>query len=366
MKPILCCIIFTSFALSQENPNFNVSLRLDFSSIDALINLSEGKIANVDRAAELRGNQIAAATSALLARRPYSSEDFSRELDRFRNGSSSTDDIYGLSAAVKYLPQIKALLLETKKRQLDRKIIATIAPFFPPDARIVASIPVYFVAVGNENAAAFVRRILWKGNTPIFVGEGEGELTIVVNLTRSAQYIQEIQLQFVDMMSTLAHETFHAVFGIYQNTSPVWQAMNSRPEPYWTLAELVENEGIAYLISFQQRWGATLSPAQLAAAKEAIVSLNNAFTELTSPSITSARARDLILNSNLSGSFEKNYGATAGLLMAFAIDSRMGRPELTATLKNGVGDFFQKYQKLTEQFGELPKFDEQVIDALNR
>ena len=221
MKYLLAVFLFVSFLSAQSNPNFNVSLRLDFSSIDALIELSEGRIVNVDRVAELHGNQIAAATSALLARRPYSSQNFSRELDRFRNGSSSSDDVYGLNSTLKYLQQIKALLLETKKRQLDRKIIATIDPFFPQRARITASIPVYFVALGNENAAAFVRRVQWRGSTPMFVGEGEGELTIVVNLTRSVQYIQEIQLQFVDMMSTLAHETFHAVFGIYQNNSPV-------------------------------------------------------------------------------------------------------------------------------------------------
>ena len=130
MKYLLAVFLFVSFLSAQSNPNFNVSLRLDFSSIDALIELSEGRIVNVDRVAELHGNQIAAATSALLARRPYSSQNFSRELDRFRNGSSSSDDVYGLNSTLKYLQQIKALLLETKKRQLDRKIIATIDPFF--------------------------------------------------------------------------------------------------------------------------------------------------------------------------------------------------------------------------------------------
>lgn len=367
MKFTFCTFLFSiSLLVAQTNTYFNVALRLDFSSIDALVELRDGRIANVDRVAELRGNQIAAATSALLARRAYSLQDFARELDRFRNGSTSSEDIYGLATTAKFFQQIKALLAETKKRQLDRRVVATIEPFFPEQARITATIPVYVVALGNENAAAFVRRIVWQGNTPIFVGDDEGELTIVVNLTRSVQYIQEIQLQFVDMMSTLAHETFHAVFGVYQNTSSVWRKFNARHEPYWTLAELVQNEGIAYLISFQQRTGAHLSSAQLAAAKDAINSLNSALKELTSPSITAARARELILNSNLSGSFEKNYGATAGLLMAYAIDSKLGRKELTATLENGVGDFFRKYQDLTTQHGELPKFDEKVVESLSR
>ncbi|MEW5799894.1 MAG: DUF5700 domain-containing putative Zn-dependent protease [Bacteroidota bacterium] len=357
-------ILLPQVIFAQSNPNFNVTLRLDYSSIDALIELSEGRIANVNRVAELRGNQIAAATSALLARQQYSSADFARELERFRNGSITSNDIFGLNATAAHLQKIKLLLLETKKRQLDRKIVATLESFFPQNARITASIPVYFVAHGNENAAAFVRSVAWVNNTPRFVGEGKGELTIVVNLTRSAQYIQEVQLQFVDMMSTLAHETFHAVFGIYQNSSPMWQQLHRQYEPYWTLAELVQNEGIAYLISAQQRTGAHLSAAQLASAKQAVASLNSALKELTSPSVPPARARELIMNSNLSGSYEKNYGATAGLLMAYSIDAKLGRVSLNETIQNGVGDFFAKYQELTNQYGELPKFDDDVMKAL--
>lgn len=365
MKQLVFIILFTSLGISQQE-NFNVSLRLDFSSIDALIELNEGKMANINRAAELKGNQIAAATSALLARQSYSPEHFTRELDRFRNGSTSSSDIYGFRSTLEFLPHIKALVTEVKRRNLDRKVVATIAPFFPEKARINASIPVYFVALGNENAAAFVRSISWRNNVPYFVGDGEGELTIVVNLTRSVQHIHEIQIQFVDMMSTLAHETFHAVFGVYQQSSAVWKTIAYQQEPYWTLAELVQNEGFAYLISLQQRNGSALSAGQLSSSKQAIISLNNALQELSSPSIRPARARELIMNSNLSGSYEKNYGASAGLLMAYAIDAKLGRKALTECLEYGVADFFGKYQQIAEQNGELTKFDKEVIESLQK
>lgn len=365
MKQLIFLLFLTSLGLSQPE-TFNVSLRLDFSSIDALIELHEGKMANVNRAAELKGNQIAAATSSLLARQSYSSEQFARELDRFRNGSTSSSDIYGFRTTLEFLPQIKALVTEVKRRQLDRKVVATIAPFFPEKARINVSIPVYFVALGNENAAAFVRSIAWRNNIPYFVGDGDGELTIVVNLTRSVQYIHDIQIQFVDMMSTLAHETFHAVFGVYQQSSSVWKTIEYQQEPYWILAELVQNEGFAYLISLQQRNGSALSAGQLSSSKQAIPSLNDALQELSSPSIGPARASELIMNSNLSGSYEKNYGASAGLLMAYAIDAKLGRKALTECLEFGVADFFVKYQQLAEQNGDLPKFDQEVIERLQQ
>ena len=358
-------IVCISHAFGQQD-NFNVTLRLDFSSVDALVELSEGTIANVNRVAELKGNQIAAATSALLAREPYSTQTFARELERFRNGASLSNDMFGLSSSSVYRQQIKILSQDAKRRNLDRKVLATIAPFFPQDIRINAVIPVYFVALGNENAAAFVRSVLWKDNIPYFVGEGEGELTIVVNLTRSVQYIHDVQIQFVDMLSTLAHETFHAVFGIYQQSSPVWKASQFKQEPYWTLAELSQNEGFAYLISLQQRNGGQMPPDRLTSARQAVTDLNKALKELSSPSVTPSRARELIMNSNLSGSYEKNFGATAGLLMAFSIDTKLGRRSLTDCLANGTGDFFMKYQQLAEQNGDLPKFDDDVITMLQK
>lgn len=366
-RSILIIINFLLLHVSLFPQNtFNISLRLDFASVDALMELSEGKIGNVNRVAELRGNQIAAATSALLARQEYSTERFAQELQRFRNGATPANDMFGLTAATQYREQIKALTAESKRRNLDRKVLATIVPFFPQKTRITASIPVYFVALGNENAAAFVRSVVWRDNVPHFVGEGEGELTIVVNLTRSVQYIQDIQVQFIDMMSTLAHEAFHAVFGIYQQQTPAWRTVATRAEPQWVLAELVQNEGMAYLISLQQRTGSHLSAAQLSSSKQSITDLNNALKELGSPGLTHARARELIMNSNLSGSYERNYGASAGLLMAYAIDSKLSRTALTEALEYGVGDFFGKYQQIADQFGELPKFDQDVIDFLQK
>lgn len=358
--------IISSWHLSAQPENFNVSFRLDFQSVDALMELSEGRMANVNRAALLRGNQIAAATSALLAREPYSTERFAQELQRFRNGATMDNDMFGLADASRYRRQIQELSKESKRRNLDRRVLATIASFFPSSARITASIPVYFVAMGNENAAAFVRNVVWRGDTPVFVGDGEGEPTVVVNLTRSVPYLPEVQMQVVDMMSTLAHEAFHAVFGIYQLQTPAWQQLSMRPEPHWWLAELVQNEGMAYLISLQQRSGGEFPDRQMPAAKQAVNDLNAALKELASPGITRERARELILNSNLSGSYEKNYGATAGMLMAYLIDQKLGRTRLTECLQYGPSSFFSAYQEVAERSAEYPKLDPAVLTLLDQ
>lgn len=351
---------------SQSNPNFNVSLQVDYASAEQIIELCEGRMYNVKNVADLRGTQLAAATSMVLARKELPPEAFQRELEGLRDKFKSSDDVFGFAPTRAHLAEIKALLEEYKKRQLDRRVLATIEQFFPNDATISATVSVYIVAFGNENASAFVRRVVWSGNTPIFVGEGQGEPIIVVNLQRLVEANPSTEIQFIETLSTLAHETFHAVFEVYQSTSPVWRAINTRREPLWELAELVQNEGIAYRISFQQRSGGSLRPNIFNGARNAIPVLNSAMLELISPGVSSSRARELLMNANLSGSFEKNYGATAGLLMAFAIDTKLGRNALTETITNGVGDFFQKYDALTKQYDELPRLSDEIKRELKR
>jgi hypothetical protein len=70
------------------------------------------------------------------------------------------------------------------------------------------------------------------------------------------------------------------------------------------------------------------------------------------------------MNSNLSGSFEGNYGATAGMRMAYEIDARLGRPALTATLMTGSRSFISTYTRACLRDGTLPKIDKQVLRML--
>ncbi len=360
-------IIFIPLCLySQSNPNFNVNLQIDYSSAEQIIEVCDGRLHNVNSVADIRGSQLAAATSILLARKQLPPETFRHELELLRDDFKSPDDIFGFGPTRTHLAEIKALLAEIKKGELDRRVIATVEQFFPADARISATLSVYVVAFGNENAAAFVRRVVWNGNTPIFVGESEGEPVIVVNLLRLIGNSMPTNVQFIETLSTLAHETFHAVFAVYQSSSPVWKEINSHGGSFWSLAELVQNEGIAYRITFQEQTGSSLPPYIFREAKDAVLLLNNAMRELRSPTLTNARAQELLMNANLSGSFEKNYGAAAGLLMAFAIDTKLGRNALTETIAKGVGDFFDKYDGLTKQYDELPKLSEEIKGELTK
>ncbi len=364
MRFLLLFVLVPLSLFSQANPNFNVNLQIDYSSAEQMVDLCEGRLHSVNAVAELRGSQLAAATSAILARRQLTPETFLHELELLRDDSKSPDDVFGFVPARAHLAEIKALLAEIKKGELDRRVVATVEQFFPSDARISTTLSVYVVAFGHENATAFVRRVEWRGNTPVFVGENEGEPVIVVNLQRLIGNSMPTNVQFIETLSTLAHETFHAVFAVYQSTSPAWREINSRRGAFWSLAELVQNEGIAYRISFQEKTGSSLPPYIFNEAKDAVLTLNSAMKELQSPGVTETRARELLMNANLSGSFGRNYGAAAGLLMAFAIDTKMGRNALTETIEKGVGDFFDKYDALTKQYDELPKLSEEIKGGL--
>jgi hypothetical protein len=349
---------------SQANSQFDVTLRVDYSSVDEMVDYFDRRSNNSARVTRQQGNQLAAATSLLLARTDRPADDFVRALELARDTYNTPNDIYGLRPAASRLEELKKLLAETKKRRLDRRVVATISSLFPADARVSITVPVYVVAMGNENAAAFVRRVVWKENVPVFVGDDQGEQVIVLNLTRCLFRGGNVEQEFLQVLSTLAHESFHTVFGAYQagNTADL-----TPHNPASALAGLVENEGIAYFLSMEIQEGGDVPPPQwFDATKRAIENLSAALIELQSASLTQRRARELMMNSNLSGSFEGNYGATAGLRMAYEIEKRMGRPALAETVRNGVKDFFGKYGELCRQDSNLPRLDARALEVVVR
>ena len=344
-----------------------MTLRIDYSSAERILDFFNRQTFNTSAVANARGNKIAVATSLLLARTQRPPQDFAHQLELVRDDYDIGNDIYGLEATKSHVDQLTKLMSELRKRQLDRRVIATVQSYFPDDAQISATIPVFVVAMGNEKAAAFVRRIVWKNDNPVFVGENQGEEVIVLNVARMIGFSTDVNRQFIELLGTLAHECFHAIFGVYQQNSDVWRAFHQRKDPIWSLAEIVQNEGIAYYLSMQlQIGGRTPSNPWFDATDRAVKNLNSAATELLSPMVQSQRARALLLNANMSGSFEGNYGATAGLRMAYEIDNRLGRPALTETISGGVKEFFGKYDTLCQQNPMLPRLDRAVFNVLEQ
>ncbi len=364
---VLLALLLPARLAGQSRGLFDVTLRIDYSAAEQMLDFFDRQTFNTDAVANARGNKIAAATSLLLARTQRPAGDFSHQLELMRDDYNVTDDIYGLRDTRSHFGQLRKLLTEFRKRQLDRRVIATVQSFFPADAKISCTIPVFVVAMGNEKAAAFVRRIVWKDDNPIFVGEYQGEQVIVLNLARMLAYDKEVSAQFIELLGTLAHECFHAVFGIYQQNSEIWRSFHQRRDPIWNLAEVAQNEGIAYYLSLQlQIGGQSPSVPWFDATNRAMKNFNNASKELLAPLIQSQRARELILNANMSGSFEGNYGATAGLRIAYEIDTRLGRPVLTETIIGGVKDFFGEYDTLCIQNPGLPQVDKTVLRVLEQ
>ena len=367
LAAMLSIAFVPAYLSSQSNPKFDITLQIDYSSAEQMLGFFSRQVYNTDRVADARGNKIAAATSLLLGRTDRSPQDFAQQLELVRDDYNTNDDLYGLKAARLHVGQLKKLLTETQKRQLDRRVVATVQTYFPSSADIQGTVPVYVVVMGNERAAAFVRRVVWRDGWPVFVNDNEGEQVIVLNLTRMLEFSSDVNAQFIQTLGTLAHESFHAIFGLYQQNSQTWREYHHRMGPFWPLAELVQNEGIAYLLSLQLQIGGEV-PANswFDATGCAITSFNRASKELIAPSITSQRAKELILNANMSGSFEANYGATAGQRMAYEIDTRFGRQALANTIIGGVKEFFGMYDSLCMQNTNLPRVDAEVMKVLEQ
>ncbi|MBI4548498.1 MAG: hypothetical protein HY707_10980 [Ignavibacteriae bacterium] len=361
---LTCCFCVQVFP--QSNPKFDVNLLLNYSAAEQTIQLYEDQPVNTQALAELRGNRIAASTAGFIADRRSVQHLLQSYLDSLKYHQIIRDDMYHLEEARESVADIKELLNEIKKRNFNRRVVATVEQIFPQDVEVRTMIPVYVVALGHENVDAFVRRIKWQGNAPQFVGEDEGELTIVVNLAHAVDYAPTLEERFISLLGVVAHEVFHAAFGVYKENSPTWRRYYRRHgSPFHHLLELTQNEGIAYYLSLDQRGRGYLPRDWYNQTREVFVTFNKNALELLSDSLTPHRASEIIRTSNLSGYWE-SFGSMTGMFIAREIDLRMGRTALIETIANGPLDIFQKYISLTNQDSNLPTLKADLVRVINQ
>lgn len=354
-------VAFALSAAAQDYSQFNVFLDLNYASADQTVELFGGLSGHPDEIARLRGSQIALATTAYLAQRPLNLTDLERSLQAAKFNQSQGDDPFRMSEARANVAAIKELLAGLRQRNFGQKVVSTVEQLFPPNARVTTRIPVYFVAFGHQNIDAYVQRIIWRGDTPTFVGEGQGELTIVVNLDKAVSYGAELDERFIWLMSVVAHEVFHAAFGAYKDTSPVWRMYYSRSRTYLDeLLDLSQNEGIAYYLTLIQRTRGRLVMDWPERVRTAFTDFNRNAEELLSPRTPVRRSEDLIRMANTS-SYWENYGAITGMIIARQIDNTFGRTALSETIANGPADFFLKYLNVMKQRNDYPQLSPAVI-----
>lgn len=351
---------------AQTHPHFNALLAINYESVERCIGVYEG-LSGIGRdIVPLRGSRIALATTAVLARRFLTPERLEADLDAIKFGHVEADDVFRLKDAKDNVAAIKELLAALRRRNFAQRVVSTVAQLFPSNARVSTTIPVYVVAFGHQNIDAYVRRVLWDGDVPRFVGEGEGELTIVVNLAKGVKYGRNTDERFIGVLSVVAHEVFHAAFGVYKDASPVWQEYYATRRTYLDrLLDLTHNEGIAHYLTFEQRSGGYLPDDWDQKIAASFAEFNRNGEELLSPRITPQRAHYLISTSNTS-EYWQSYGAITGMFIARTIDMKLGRAVLTATVANGADDLFLKYIHLTERDNSLPQLSASISRHLKR
>ncbi len=358
-------IILAPLSRSQTNPHFNANLHLDYSSLEQTLQLLNDEPVSTGSLSALRGNRIAAFTTGFIADQDSAAYRLRDYLDSLKYHQIIQDDIYHLEDARRNAAAIAELYTEMERTNFSRKVTATVEQIFPQDADVSILIPVYVVAIGHENVDAFVRRIIWHDDTPEFVGEHQGELTIVVNLAHAVRYGSTLQERYLSLLGVVAHEVFHAAFGDYKDRSPSWQQYyRTHRTPFFELIDLTQNEGIAYYLSIDQQGQGRVPRDWYQHAKEIFSVYNQNATELLSTRLTAARASKLIRDANLSG-FEGSYGAQCGMFIAREIDLRLGRAALIETIALGPIDMLTKYISLSETDNSLPQFASPIKIALS-
>lgn len=350
-------------ARSQSNPAFNISLAIDYSAAEQTLLLLRGEYVNAAELAGLRGNRVAASTTGLIAGNGAAPAQLRSYLDSLQGRSIIRDDVFRLEEARENAETIAALLGELQRRNFSRMVVATVEQVFPSDIPVAAVIPVYVVALGHENADAYVRRVVWKGDEPQFVGEGEveGELVIIINLAAAATHPLPPEEGMRSILLTTAHEVFHAAFGLYKDASPAWKSYHKRNTSAADyLLDLIQNEGIAYYLSLEQRLGDRLPQDWIGRMQESFAAFNRNAERLMSGRISGNEAGEIIRSANLSGYWE-SYGSMTGMAMAREIDRGLGREALIETISLGPLDFLSKYVSLTETGSSMPEISENVL-----
>ena len=363
-RPVLLLVFFLVALRAQAQ--FDVRLHLDLVSAEETLDLYEGRSGNPAQIAELRGSQIALATTSLILQRPLDTGVLEESLQAAKFNQDLGEDVFRMREARAHVREIRELLEEVERRNFSERVVRTVEQLFPSDARVARSIPVFFVAFGHINVDAYVRRVLWKGNVPRFVGEGEGEITIVVNLSKAVSYGRSVEERFVGLLSVVAHEVFHAAFAAYKDGSAFWRAYYAGPiTPFQQLMDIAHNEGIAYYLSLIQATRGKLPSGWEQQVRAAFETFNQRGEELLDPSLGRARAQDILRQSNTSG-YWGSYGAMAGMVMARQIDQTLGRTALVETVRNGPVAFFDTYLTVMDRDDRAPRLSAALIREVRR
>jgi hypothetical protein len=368
--PLFCVLALTAgMARAQGYERFNLFLDLNYASADRTLDLIEGRGGNTGSIVALRGSRIALATTSLIARRPLSSASLDSALLEVEFNQALGDDVFRLREARSGAAALRELLTEVRRRNFGQKVVGTVEQLFPPEARLAVRVPVFVVAFGHQNVDAFVRRVVWRGDEPSFVPEGQGELTIVVNLTKALRYGDTVDERFLGLLSVVAHEVFHAAFGAYKDDAPVWRAWYAAPRTALDgLLDLTQNEGIAYYLSLVQRTRGRLVRDWAEKSRAAVQEFNSRAEELLSPGVSPRRAAEIVQAANTSGYWE-SFGSITGMVMARQIDQTLGSRVLAETIASGPAEFFRKYLEAQRRASDAPMLSDRVaayVLGLNR
>jgi hypothetical protein len=361
LLPILAVLGGTDVLRAQDYAHFQLSLDLNTASAERAIEIYQGLSGWPADVAHERGSQLSLAVTASLAGRQLSTAMLEQAFAAVKFNQDVGDDVFQMRAAREHVAALRDLLLELRRRNFAQKVVSTVEQLFPPDARVQARIPMYVVAFGHNNIDAYVVRVRWEGNVPVPTPENEGELTIVVNLAKAVHYGESTDERFIGLLSVVAHEVFHAAYGVYKEATPEWRAYYAvRRTPFEELLDLSQNEGIASYLSLIQRSHGRLPADGLQRAQAAFARFNAVAAELLLPSTPPGRAADLLREANTSGYWE-SYGSITGMIIARQIDQTLGRTALVEALRGNPQAFFRTYVGLMQRDSGLPALSPEVI-----
>jgi len=288
---------------------------------------------------------------------------FKEILKRFDPKDDLVDDIYVLRKAYESQSNIKSLLYELRNKEFTKGIYERVIRYFPVGYTPPRNYEVFFSGAGWHWGDAHAFRYVV--NDGKYVLSGEGIPAIMFNLTLVSDfYGDNTGARINNMIDTMAHELFHAIFfDAMKYYWPSWDNSNFTNNILW----IIMNEGIAHLIMNSERLLQKYKTDDNLKGREiqAFATLNEYAKLLFNDKIEFNQRREAAMK-GVAGDQWSRYLCIAGMFMAFQIEKHYGIEGIRDTIKNGPIYFLNKYNSIQKSNTELPELPIEIIKLIKQ
>jgi hypothetical protein len=286
---------------------------------------------------------------------------FKEALHSWAKGDTTQPDIYLIRRAYCQRDTIRQLLKAIGKAEFAQQAYKRVGEYFPKDYHFPRSYDIFLSPVGWKwgDAMSFSYETIHGQYAP----SKAGTPTILFNLTLVAEgYGETLNKRMETFSNVLTHELFHAAYADYRRSNPTPMLTDKVAQHAF---EKIMNEGLAHYIAD----GAVIREKYPTSEKfkererKVFSILADSARVIFDPKY-SDEVRKKNINAGTYGSYWSKYICMSGLLMAYHVETKLGRQALCDCVVQGSIELVRKYHQLQLRDTNLPALPPEMVQRL--